>query len=783
MAMKMNDYLSEFYKRLIFRDMPIEQFSQYCDYVKADDFKGNMKDWKSMLAPDQNDPNMLAIDPATKLYVRLPALTEADLGDPADPNSQDELKKLYKAFQTAFRNMDAARDTLAQDKNNNDALEFLDTYFGKDAGGQSRMFGHATTSARADNLIQNDLKQFLETRRDKLEFILQNWGVINDNFTYQNLLDGIGSKKYNTNSTFQENLKKVVSHIVYNAESNEEEFRRQLRLGPRDQIPDFTEIRDGFNDGAVNQQQLAGFQAEFPTMLRELYRNPKVYDVFKNYDNGKISKYLDKAKKAVNYNESESFVKPKRDKELTIAQRISEFVSDTYADTIEKYVKFTGDRMYFSESAKAIVNGLKKAKPTDGLEGLLKEAGSLEANLDAAGKFKAAKHAKWLVGTLKEFQNDKNLKVTFERALRSSTHMKALIRELIFKAVNEDKIEEAKTAMEVLSVMKYGYTTSKTMEAIRKTDVTLFSDEKLSWNKNEGIAFVTKAMDKSLKFAIEGLGYGITIARNAIRLSRSKIKRTTGSLDLERKRRLAQDATDKAELDRKITAEQAAKTTHEQTLTRLAGGTDQTRYDNKVNALNAAMTTANDAIKQATQDAYANPVAELRTWLNDPANQADPNWPVVGQYLDAAIGALKNNGADWGAAGTPTLPATLTRTGGALDGVDVLLDGYMHAIQTNCTDYDLNNTKLEELTQARESLDAISAQLTRHTEESRDWDKNHHDKVEELINHWNLLEQGRNTRTGPMYSWFGRKKTAEKNFAKIKDGLIANAYRNTIGMA
>lgn len=34
MAAKINDFLLEYYKRLIFNSMPIEQFVQYCDYVK-----------------------------------------------------------------------------------------------------------------------------------------------------------------------------------------------------------------------------------------------------------------------------------------------------------------------------------------------------------------------------------------------------------------------------------------------------------------------------------------------------------------------------------------------------------------------------------------------------------------------------------------------------------------------------------------------------------------------------------------------------------------------------
>ena len=81
MAMKMKDFLSEYYKRLIFRDMPIEQFAQYCEYVKANDFNGNMGDWRSLLEKDPADPTgrTFLIDPATGLYVRKEMLTDADL--------------------------------------------------------------------------------------------------------------------------------------------------------------------------------------------------------------------------------------------------------------------------------------------------------------------------------------------------------------------------------------------------------------------------------------------------------------------------------------------------------------------------------------------------------------------------------------------------------------------------------------------------------------------------------------------------------------------------------
>ena len=80
--------------------------------------------------------------------------------------------------------------------------------------------------------------------------------------------------------------------------------------------------------------------------------------------------------------------------------------------------------------------------------------------------------------------------------------MKALIRELIIKAVRENKIDEAKTAMEVLSVIKYGYTTSKIMDAIRKEPLSIFSDKGLSWNKMMVVRVCNKCPGPQYKICV-----------------------------------------------------------------------------------------------------------------------------------------------------------------------------------------------------------------------------------------------------------------------------------------
>ena len=769
MPMKMNDFLSEFYKRLIFRDMSIEQFAQYCSYVKANDFNGNMKKWTDLLEKDAT--GKLVVDNATKLYVRKNLPTDADL----DPG---EWEKLYRAFQSAFRNMAGARSSLDEK-----TVKFLDKYFGKDLTATppvSRMFDSASANARADNLIQTTLKNFLIGKELEFKLILKRDGLLNDDFTFQNLIEGINSRKYNTDPKFQRRLMNVVEYIVA---SDAEDLKKALKLRIGEQIPDLTDIRTGFNTDIVNPYQLNNFKLEYDTLLRALYSEPKILADFQNYDDGKISKPLNKAKEHLKYSDPSSpdYVKPKREDELTIAQRISDFARDTYADYLEKYISLNGDRFFFSDEAKAIVSGLKKVKPTDGLAGLLKEAAGLEKNLKSAGKFKASKHAKWLTDTLTDFSGDKNMSRIFAGALKNSTHMKALIRELIFKAVREGKIDEAKTAMEVLSVMKYGYTTSKIMDAMRKEPLSIFSDKGLSWNKNQGMQFVTTALDKSIKAAFVGIGYGLTFARNAIRLSNSKIKKTTGALNQERKDRLQADADAKSHLDNQIALEQAQISNVNSIIDgHLTAGGARIAPDAYKTNLNTAMTTANADLQTAKND-VANALTTVIDWLNDAANRTDPNYNSVYDYYSAVYAAWESNGA--GHATLPVLPAGMTFAGVPASTIENDIRTALQNMESRTHDYDDANDKLTEFTNAENTLSALTDQLARHTAESGAWDDNHHDHVEELINYWNMLESGRNTHSGPMYSWFGRKKTQENKFKNIRGNIIQHAMQNSIQMA
>lgn len=608
MAVKHDEFLLQYYKQLIMNKMPIEQFSQYCAYVKSDDLSGNMKEWKDLLEKDAE--GNLVLD-AAKNYIRLP------LPDPEDTNSpwfmeNAEWEKLFKAFQDTFRTMSANRKSFKYDDKAN---KFLDAYFG-----QNKLFSSGTASVQAQNDI-NILAQLLNdnTKKNSLQQLLAQH--FSDDFSYQDLVDGIASKKYNTDPKFLKNLQSIAREIAYLSEWGDD--RIQKLLGTK---YEFYNLQNNFEDTQVLAAKITEFKNIYPDLLKELYTNSKAYDAFKANDSSKISKMLDEAKSRVDYNdkESKSYVPPKREDELSNMEKISEWWDNTYENYLDKYVKLHGDRMYFSPQAKLIVKAIdkEKCKPTDGLVKVLENASKIKDALKKKSN-KAAEHFEWFSKTMNELKD--TMPKAFAGALKNGTQMRAVIQELILKAVRESKVAEAKTAMEVLSVIKYGYTTSKVMDALGKENLTIFSDGKLSWNKNDAMKFVTTAMDKSIKTAFMGVGYGITMIGNSIRLSGSKFNGKSGRLANAHDDWVAQNNSARASLQNKHDENVSERALHQDTLDNLDAA-----YGLNENTIDAARGTLNTGKKQAdfldhrrhrTEAAQSNSANRI-SHISDQLNQA-----------------------------------------------------------------------------------------------------------------------------------------------------------------
>lgn len=741
----MNEFLLQYYMQRRFNTMPPEVRAQFDVYLASDDFRGNMKDWKSKLM--HQDANGKWV--------------ENDLPDPNDATGNfflddKEWAKFFNAFQDAFREMSASKDSF---KDNAKATSFLNEYFGDPA---THLFANAVANPTAEAQINGEFKTFLNNHRNGLEIYLKQWGLVDSDFSYSDLLNGISSKKYNTAPDFQKKLKTVAQYITFYVQ--QPDFQQALGLQGR-QLPNFTDIENGFDTSTVNPNKLDYFKRNYKSLLNTLVTDSKVYDVFKLYDHGKISKHLEASVGKVDYANADSkdYVPPKRSDELTPWQHLKDNVKDTWTDYMDKYIKLRGDRLYFSNSAQLIFKALTgaKFKPTDGLDKLLSSAGDIKKNLMYKSP-RAVDHFDWMNKTLGELKN--TMPKAFAGALKTGRQMKAIVSELIIKAVRENKMDEAKTAMEVLSVVKYGYTTSKIMDALGNEKLSIFSDGGLSWNKNQAVQFVTNAMDKSIKAAFMGVGYLITMGGNAIRLNGSKFNGKTGRIKGARDTWIADNNAQRAAAQQQKTANETQKTDLENNLTamRNRGLTEQ--------ALDASIGQYRQDISALNQN-LDNQVRNLEQWLA--ANQTHPDANAVANYL-VQLQAGSNP-----AAPTVTDPAVQARVQN--------ISQSRRDITAKTKQMDRKIKKRQEFENATQSIQMLNDQITKQNDVLNNWDDNHKDKYRELMAYWDMLETGRDSHTGKMYSWTpGSAKDKQKNFNKknpntnlsIADKIILDNLNN-----
>lgn len=785
----MENFLLQYLMQMRIRRMDPQIMARFQDYIEKEDFNGHMKEWRNNL--------MEEVDGEWKAK---------ELPDPNGPDyhlTDEEWVKLFKEFRSAFRSMAADRRKLEGaidygDKNDT-ALGFLDEYFGT-----GKLFSQSVASPEAETAISEFYKIITnDTNKSNITIFLKQHDLVD----YDTLKKGIEDKKYNTSATFQQQLKDVVEYVSYNASINQ--------LAVDFSSCDLNQITNGFEDDdtylATSPEFIDFKNGEYDIILRRLYGSEKIRNAFPS---NKFTTAYNRAKELTGYDDSSSkdYVHPKSKDELTLGQKISKWADDTYEDVFEKYIKFHGDRLYFSVQAKEIVSAIHKAKikPTDGLDKVIASASEIKKGL-AYKSPKAPGHFDWFIETLGKVKE--KMPKAFAGALYNGRQMKAVVSEIIAEAVNNNKVAEAKTAMEVLSVIRYGFTTSKIMETLGKEDFKLFSDKDLSWNKTNGMQFVTNALDKSIKFAFMGIGYGITIAGNAI--SQRGIK-----FNHERTGRLQNDD----DLDKQ-------RTRLEEQTTRM----QTRRYNMEVNRHRVVNPDGTTAAKTITEENFARQQARLTT---DKA-KADRERHNLEQYKKlykqefGLVEQYETAEADYINAHTEhkKLETEIKALYAQKDIIErTVMDPdvkrvhvkkiaekiaekeekeqevkakeldankRMYSIDKDKLDYselivkdhknrlsalenlDSENTRLESrLSQwesATQAIEELNAQITEKQDNLTNWDDEHNTKYTELMAYWDMLETGRDFHTGKMYNWGTlSKKKAQTEFDANKDTFIAD---------
>lgn len=727
MAMSMKDFLIAYYKQLHFDKMPLETRARFDGYVAAKDFKGNMKSWVSEL--------MYENPPASGKY------KNKALPDPNDKDKglgQEDWENLFNVFNTTLARMDQDSDEKAENKQ---AREFLQEYYGR-----GKLFSIEPVDGSTEAAIN-----VLKTNVGRLKGAIQNF--LPEDMSFEQFEKDLIASKYNSNGKFRTILIDVVDRL-----ENAKQWGIQ---GASDDaidalnLVDTEKIARGFEQ-KPSSGKLNSFKQEYKFLLDRLHDKDKLRDFFGKYDKGKITGPLSKALKKVDYDDknSKSYVHPKSNDELTPWQQLQKWTSDTYENYLEKYVKLRGDRMFFSMSAQLICKGIDKAKikPTDGIDAVLKNADTIKKSMQYKSP-NAMDHFDWFIkemGVLKDA-----MPKAFEGGLRNGPQLRRLIEKMIVDAVESGKVNEAKTAMEVLSVIKYANTTSKIMDTIKgdKELFTLFSNKDLSWNKNEAVQFVTTALDKSVRAAFLGVGYGMTIGVNLVRKSRSKIRQKKGLLDKAQKewaedvknqKQDTQQAFDDAQHRQKqnwdVVHNARRKGDIEIDINNFTGGAQMLQ-----NTIKTALQQLDGFVKQQT---------------NDQPTQ-DSDILAIQKYIKYVTAVLQGQGTT---GQNPAAPQ-LTGVGQSMQNVINTIDDTLTNLDDQNKRLGTKQTELDNLNTAIAELRAANSQKTEMEKKLKNWDADHKDKYQELVDHWNKLETGRDTHTGEMYSWrIGNAERKQKAF-------------------
>ena len=741
-------FLTNYFKQLHFNAMTPEVRNRWNEYLKRGDLTSKMKDWRNQLMEKTTEDGE---DKYTEFD--LPNIEKGQNsnregeGKPGDPGLTDvQIIELYKYMNEAVSAM--AEDKKLKNTEFATAKAFINDFYG-----ENNVFNIIPLEESTCDKLKN---LFTDTQNAKLlEVVISN--NLPDGLTYNEFIDGIKQKKYNVDAGFRDKLQTVIDKLQY--------ANYQLRLNREQEelIEQIIALKDELNP-EPSKHSIERFKNNYDAVLQRLYNKSKAKELFAAHDNHGIISALDTARDEVDYDktDSDNYIYPKVEKQLNPAQRIKKGWDDFKENRLDKWKNFAGDYMFQSRAAEDIVKQIKKEgiKPTDGLAAILDKAKTIESNMPHTSP-QTVKHFKWFIDEITKIKGEDDK--AFEACLYNGISLRGVVERLIKDAVKADKIAEAKTALEILSVIKYENTTSKTLDAIKedKELFTLLSNKDLSWNKNEGVKFVTGALDKTIRVGGIAIATMATVAVNSIRKLGSKIKKENKTLAAAHGAQTEKWGKDQAALDKRITASEQNKQNKQSELDAfVAANGDE-------DAINANL--------KSKQDSFDSQSAIMEDFKKN--KELNDNFQALKNFLEsedaseedlAAVREFAEKFSEYldGESTTKPLITGISESCPVYNNVKNLhdlLESFDKA-QSELTDA---QKKKQDFVNATNALRNAEDEHRRNTEEMKNWDKNHMDRYDELVNYWNNLEFGRDLHLGRLfgghYSHWGKKKTKQEN--------------------
>ena len=462
--------------------------ARFKEYEERHDFTADMGQW-----PD--------------IFAKINANDWPELND-------SNYEKLFHLFQPVFERM---AQSVTKDREAPKAVKiFVNKWYGT-----NKLFTQSAPNVDTQNRI-DDFVLYLESNQNSLRAVFTD-KTVGDGFNFNTFITDIKNRKYLTDFGLREQLK-VVANYVQNIANGNSWYDWPDNLRPYD----FSKQLNGLPAISINVEDWfeshyhPGFKRRLPEIFGELVGNKKVFEYFQKNDNKNIiSGQISEAIKKTNYADpnSDNYVPEKDSDEKNLFQRIDDRFNKIKENQIDPWINILrGTRRFFTNQAKSIIEACSKVKtkdgkvfsPTDGLKGILDNKDAITRKIQTSPTARA--HWKWISEKLAKYSE--NLPKAFEGALRNPRQLRKIVSKFIIDAVQEGKIDEAKTALEMISTLKYGIAHSRTVNALKKQEFNTLSDKGLSWNNYEIGRFISGGLDWGIKTSILGVGRGIAMVHN-----------------------------------------------------------------------------------------------------------------------------------------------------------------------------------------------------------------------------------------------------------------------------
>ncbi len=453
----------------------------------------------------------------------------------------DELNELYVDLLETLDAMSAHTTNM-----DDDTKKFISAYFG-----DGKLFNVPPIAGGTKSQMERLITLVLNDTDVKAMDLL--YGQYNGESILRAVLSG--RKKYED---------KDVKELIHTIISNYRQLKRENYLSERAAAKldsfNWDTMQDAvkrFDISDVTKDNRTKLKSDAPKIFKTLFDKKKTREAFQKYEPGEkfVSEQINGALSDTDYTgkiNEENYIAPKYTDKKNLRQKIDEKLENAYSDVLKKYLTLHRANLTMTKCAPAIIKQLDKAKvsPTGGIKAIIDEKDGKKSEImnGLRGKepFKAAEYFKWMTEKLSDYKNH-GLGDAIDGALRNRRQMDHVIEQLIFDAVEEEKDEAAETVMEVMSVMQYGTFTSRTMNAVNETDMTLFSANGLSINNNEYMKGITKAADFMIKKGIQLAGYTTTALANRVFRNKSSVLSNSANLKqavIDEKKRLANEKSE-----------------------------------------------------------------------------------------------------------------------------------------------------------------------------------------------------------------------------------------------